>query len=177
MNITEHITALAEHIFDHDGFNATGMGRLIRESGLSSRTVYKHVASKNALMKQVLTNRQERFFSQTDFSSIDALFDSLSEWSRAEGARGCLFFRVQAETGGHIPEISEAVSQYHQRLHKSMLALVTREAGKSDRLLVNQLLVLFEGATITVTYRGRDAIVAAKASAKQLIAARRETGE
>lgn len=169
MNTDAQLLATAERLFDRDGFNATGMGRLVRESHLSSRTVYKHVGSKNALMARVLAGRQRRFFERTDFVSTEALFTSLKGWLAEEGARGCLFLRVQAETGGDIPEIAAQVAAYHGQLRENIAGLVTREAGIVDDELTDQLLALFEGATTAATYRGAAVIDAAAVCARQLI--------
>lgn len=172
MDIDEQLLSTAERLFDREGFNATGMGRLVRETGLSSRTVYKHVGGKNALMAKVLAARQRRFFAHVDTDSVDALFNSLKRWIEAEGARGCLFFRLRAETGGGTPEIESAVVAYHTQLKSRLSDLVRRETGAADGELSDQMLVLFEGATTAATYRGAGVIDAACACARQLIAMR-----
>lgn len=172
MDIDARLLATAERLFDCDGFNATGMGRLVRETNLSSRTVYKHVASKNVLMARVLASRQRRFFERIDFASTDALFASLKDWFAQEGTRGCLFFRAQAETGGGVPEIAAAVSAYHRQLHANIAGLVALETGGADDELTDQLLALFEGATTTATYRGLAVVDAACVCAQRLIVER-----
>lgn len=172
MDIDAQLLATAERLFDRDGFNATGMGRLVRETHLSSRTVYKHVASKNVLVARVLAERRRRFFECTDFASTQALFTSLKTWFAKEGTRGCLFFRVQAETGGDIEEIRAAVAVYHRQLRESIAALVMCEVGVADDQLTDQLLALFEGATTAATYRGDAVIDAASVCAQQLISER-----
>ena len=172
MDIDAQLLATAERLFDRDGFNATGMGQLIRETRLSSRTVYKHVASKNTLMARVLAERRRRFFERTDFTNTEALFASLKDWFAIEDARGCLFFRVQAETGGDIAEIAAAVAAYHRQLHDNIAGLVAREVGIADDELTDQILALFEGATTAATYRGDGVIDAASVCARQLILGR-----
>lgn len=174
MDIDARLLAAAERLFDRDGFNATGMGRLIEETGLSSRTVYKHATSKSALMAMVLSERQRRFFEHADFCSTEALFASLTAWVEQEGARGCLFFRTYAETGGTTPEIERRVADYHARLHTAIADLVTLETGVADEELTDQILALFEGATTAATYRGAAVIEAAGVCARQLIAARKQ---
>lgn len=172
MDIDTRLLSTAERLFDRDGFNATGMGRVIRETGLSSRTVYKHAPSKNALLAMVLAERRRRFFEGMDFTGTDALFASLRQWVTHEGARGCLFFRAHTETGGSTPEIETAVDAYHAQLKAHIAALIRHEIGTTDDTLTDQLLVLFEGATTTATYRGIAAIDAASACAQQLLAGR-----
>ena len=169
MEIDSRITTAAEHLFDQAGFNATGMSRLIRATGLSSRTVYKHVAGKNALVGRVLAQRHRRFFDQMSFENIDSVFDALTAWSHAEGSRGCLFFRLQAETGGQIPDIETAVSAYHETLRGYLAELVKRHLGHADEALTDQILALFEGATVAATYRGLDVIEAARGAAHTLL--------
>ena len=147
------------------------MGRLVRATGLSSRTVYKHATGKNALMAKVLAERQRRFFAQLEAENTRTLFASLKRWTEREGARGCLFFRVHAETGGRTPEIEAAVGAYHAQLHALMADLVARETGVADEVLADQLLALFEGATTAATYRGGAVIDAASACAERLVVA------
>lgn len=176
MDIGTQLLTTAERLFDQNGFNATGMGRLVRETQLSSRTVYKHIGSKNTLVARVLAERQRRFFAHTDFSSAQALFDSLKRWhASSDGARGCLFFRLQAETGGHVGEIEAAVAAYHQRLHTQIAELVAGELGVRDEALADQILALFEGATTAATYRGEAVVDAAGACAQQLLSQRAST--
>ena len=172
MDIDQQLLAAAERLFDRNGFNATGMGKLVREARLSSRTVYKHAGNKNALMARVLAERHRRFFEHTDFSTTTALFDSLAEWFAAEGIRGCLFFRAEAETGGDIPEIAAEVAAYHRELTERIADLVVRETGQADAQLADQILALFEGATTAATYRGAAVIDAARSCACQLVNAR-----
>lgn len=162
----------AEQVFDRHGFAATGMARLIGEAGLSSRTVYKHAGSKTALMAAVLRQRHQRFFAAVAGRSVDDLFASMETWVREEGARGCLFFRAQAETGRALPEIEAVVADYHAQLVALIDERVAAELGRPDTELAEQVLVLFEGATTAASYRGAGAITAARAGAGQLIAAR-----
>ncbi|NNC23867.1 TetR/AcrR family transcriptional regulator [Salinisphaera sp. USBA-960] len=170
MDIDAQLLATAERLFDRDGFNATGMGRVIQETGLSSRTVYKHATSKSALMAMVLSERQRRFFEHLDARSTDALFASLTIWVEQEGARGCLFFRAHAETGGNTPVIERAVTAYHSYLHARIAELVALETGATHDDLTDQMLALFEGATTAATYRGIAVIEAARIRAQNFIA-------
>ena len=169
MDIRTRLISTAEQLFDRYGFTATGMDRLTQAAGISSRTLYKHVGSKNALMARVLAKRRKRFFEHTDFTTTTALFASLQRWADAEGVRGCLFFRVQAETGGSIPEIAAQVAAYQAQLRTRIADLVASEAGVVDEQLTDQILALFEGATTAATYRGTAVIEAAHACALELV--------
>ncbi len=170
MNIKSQIVASAEGIFDNYGFAATGVDRLTAAAQVSSRTFYKHVGSKTALVAAVLEERSARFFDHCDVETVDALFLALADWTRAVGARGCLFLRAERETGGELPEVCEAVAAYRQRLRVLINRLVEDDVGRTGcEELTEQILVLFEGATSAASYRGAGAIQAARSAATTLV--------
>lgn len=165
----ERIISSTEPVFDEHGFAGTGVDRLAEAAGVSSRTLYKHLGSKNGLVAAVLDARRERFVRAFDVTTVDELFDSLAVWARSEGARGCLFLRALGEDGRAVPEVARAVSEYRELLHQVMSRIVEHETGGRDMLLAEQLLVLFEGATSAASYRGQRAIDAAHAAARRLV--------
>ena len=170
MDIKAQIVSSAESLFDRHGFTATGMDRLTEAAGVSSRTLYKHIGGRAALIAAVLEERERRFFSRLKVRSVDALFAALEEWTRSEGARGCLFLRAQGETGGDTPEVSGAVAAYRQKLRQLMMRVVANEIGRNGReALADHLLLLFEGATSVASYRGVEAIANARVAAAILV--------
>jgi len=173
MDIKAQVVSAAERLFDHNGFTATGMDRLVQEAGVSSRTLYKHVGGKTSLIAAVLAERNRRFLAGLDVSSLQTLFVSLEGWVRDEGARGCLFLRAQAETGGTAPDIEAAVGAYRDQLYALVAETVHHELGESNAALAEQVLVLVEGATAAAIYRGPAAVVAARAAAQTLVTAAR----
>lgn len=169
MDIKTQIITNAERVFDQHGFAGTGMDQLIQAAEVSSRTLYKHVGNKTALIVAVLNERSQRFFSQCRVTSVEGLFDALESWTLTEGARGCLFLRAYGETGGNVADIAQAVSLYRTQLRELIENIVTHQIGAADDDLVEQILVLFEGATSTSTYRGPSAISTARAIAAVLM--------
>ncbi|MAZ35443.1 MAG: TetR family transcriptional regulator [Thalassospira sp.] len=171
MDIKTNLIATAERLFDRNGFSATGMDRLTQEAGLSSRTLYKHVGSKTALMALVLGARERRFMERLNVQSVDEIFDVLAQWTRDEGGRGCLFLRSYGETGGDIPEIANVVLTHKDATRAKIAEIVQRDLGAGDHgELTEQILVLFEGAVAAAVYRGMDAISAARKAAAILVA-------
>lgn len=162
----------AEQLFDHHGFTATGMDRLTRDAGMSSRTLYKLAGSKAALIASVLTERDRRFLQRMDVDSLEGLFDALADWIRAEGARGCLFLRAHGETGGNQAAITAALWAHKQALFERIQAILAAEnGGCGDPVLAEQVMILHEGATAAAVYRGVDAVAAARAAAIALVRA------
>lgn len=170
MDMRSKLVAAAERLFDRHGFTATGMDRLTEATGASSRTVYKHVGSKTALMATVLTKRDRRFMRRLDVRSVDALFAALEDWVRVEGARGCLFLKTYGETGGDTPEIAQVVLTHKDAVRARIADIVALDIGGSgDPDLTEQIVILFEGATAAAVYRGAEAVAAARAAAGILV--------
>ncbi|WP_110670588.1 TetR/AcrR family transcriptional regulator [Salinicola halophilus] len=170
-DIRARLLDTAEALFDRHGFTATGMDRLTSAAGISSRTLYKHVGSKNALMGAVLQARDRRFRRRVDVASVDALFAALETWFSQEGARGCLFLRTWRETGGDVPEIAEAMSRHKGFMQEKIGELVAAEIGRRDDDLVDEILVLFEGMVHAYTYRGEAVAIAARRAVRTLVSA------
>jgi AcrR family transcriptional regulator len=169
MNPLDRLVSAAEKAFDKNGFGATGMDRLTELAGMSSRTLYKHAGSKAQLAAAVLNARSRRFMRQIDVRSVDSLFLALEEWIRVEGAGGCLFLRIRAETGGETPDINQAVLAHKVEFDRRVKEIVTTELGRNDPILAAQVLILFEGATHASIYKGREAVSVARMAAALLI--------
>lgn len=170
MNIKMQIIARAEQVFDRHGFTGSGMDRLTAAANVSSRTLYKHVGSKAALMGGALESRRRRTFDHLNSDSVQSLFDALESWTMQEGARGCLFLRALADTGGAVPEVTEAVAGYRRELTGCVARAVANDLGRPGQgELVDQVLVLFEGAVTAASYRGIEAVSAARRAAETLV--------
>ncbi len=173
MDIRTRLISTAEQLFDRHGFTATGMDRLTGGAGISSRTLYKHVGSKNGLIVAVLNERDRRFHRLVEKDSIDALFGALGAWMAQENARGCLFLRAWQETGGDVPEIAEAMARHKQRLRDRIDEIVVAEIGRRNDDLAETIQLLFEGATHMTAYRGVKTVDVARKAAQRLVDAAR----
>ncbi|MCP9223782.1 TetR/AcrR family transcriptional regulator [Erythrobacter sp. LQ02-29] len=167
------LIAAAERLFDTNGYTATGMDRLTQAAGMSSRTLYKHFGSKAAIMGLVLADRDRRFMESINLQSVDALFAAIEDWVRKEGARGCLFLRSLAETGGETSEIAAAVITHKAAFRKRISEIIAADLGHDDPVLAEQMLVLAEGAIHAAVYRGVAAVAAARSAAALLMDAAR----
>ena len=179
MDNRTHLIGVAERLFDRHGFTATGMDRLTKAAGMSSRTLYKLAGSKTALMAAVLSERDRRFMQSLDVNTVKAIFASLEDWVRDEGARGCLFLRTHGETGGDTAERAEIVTRHKAAMRAQIAKIVALDLGgavdaAAADTLTEQILVLVEGATATAVYRGPTAIAAAREAAGILLAAARQ---
>ncbi|MDB5998796.1 MAG: TetR family transcriptional regulator [Rhizobacter sp.] len=120
----ERILSTAHDLFYQEGIRATGIDRVIAESGVSKVTFYRYFPSKNELILAFLAHRHERWMAWfTDAlqrhgadrgKGIDALVPALAEWLAAPTFRGCAFINSVGELGGALPEVVE-IARNHKR--------------------------------------------------------------
>ncbi len=167
-------------VFYRDGFHATGMDKLVAETGISKTSMYKHFRTKEALILAALQIRSEKFCSwlsrrteelaETPRDRLLALFEALDELLQQKDFRSCVFIKAASEYpdfGHPIHDISAA----HKRLLLGYVRSLAEQAGapEPDRL-ARQLLMLTEGAIVTAHFQGPVGVAAdAGAAARCLI--------
>ncbi len=168
--------------FYRTGFQATGMDRLVVETGVSKTSMYKHFRTKEELILAALRLRDEQFrnfrarrlkaLADTPRGQLLALFDVLGEWFRQEGFRGCMFIKASAEyqEKGHP---IHALSAEHKRLVFVHVRNLAQAAGAPDPEALARALMLLEEGAIVTAHLGytTDPAGDAKAAARVLIAA------
>jgi len=168
-------------LFYRNGFHATGMDLVAKETGVSKTSIYKHFRTKEELILAVLRLRDENFrswlyrrmdeLSQTPKGQMLAMFDILKEWFEEDNFQGCMFIKASAE----FQEKDHAIN-VHAYAHKQMLvdhlANLAAQAGyPHPEDLARKLLILKEGA-IVIAAMSHDCASAreAKAVAEVLLA-------
>lgn len=150
----EQLLRTAEQLFYREGYHATGIDRILAESGVAKMTLYKHFRSKEELIAAVLEDRHrqlaalldERFASLPPDQAIRATFLGLQQWIEEPGYRGCLFSHAAAEY-----QDPEHPVHRQARAHKAYLlelfgAALARLGADEPQRLARQLLLLLEGA-------------------------------
>lgn len=168
----EQIITEALRLFYQNGFNATGVDRIITEAGVSKKTLYNHFRSKDELVLATLRKRDELFrnnlmreterLASTPREQLLAVFDVVAEWFQEKGFSGCMFINAAAE----FPDVQDPcriVSAEHKRLVCEYIRGLAEQAGAKDPDgLSKQLNLLIEGA-IVCTYVGADYEAAGRA--------------
>lgn len=176
----DELVRKALDVFYENGFHATGMDRLVTETGISKTSMYKHFRAKEDLILAVLRLRDEEFrnwlarrmeaLAANPRGRLLAMFDALDEWFGQKGFRCCMFVKASSEYQDPAHPIHAQSAQ-----HKKLLLMSVEElAGKLDisdpALLARQLLLLADGAIVTAHLLGREDVAAdAKAAARTLI--------
>jgi len=183
----DHLVETASHLFYRNGFHATGIDRILAESGVAKMTLYKHFASKEALIEAVLRRRDAEFRAQLEESvarrsrnprtRLLAVFDALDDWIRSGDFGGCMFVHAAAEYG-RPDSPAHAAAAEHKRLILAWLSGLAAKAGARDPdRLAFSLMLLLEGAIVTAHVVGRrDAAGEARRAAEDLVRSALETG-
>ncbi len=158
-NKRDELVRKALEVFYRDGFHATGMDKLVVETGVSKTSMYKHFRTKEELILAALRLRDENFrnwfvrriedLSETPAGQLIASFDVLKEWFEEDKYRGCMFIKAGAEYQEKDHPIHVQAAE-HKRLLLDYMTELCRKAGVRDpESLGCQLLLLQEGAIVT----------------------------
>jgi AcrR family transcriptional regulator len=130
----ERILLTAHDLFYREGIRATGIDRVIAESGVTKVTFYRHFPSKNDLILAFLEYRHERWMAWfTDAlerhgasrgKGIDALVPALREWFGDAGYRGCAFINSVGELGGALPGVVEIARRHKSEMTAAIASLL-----------------------------------------------------
>ncbi|MFT6286846.1 MAG: AcrR family transcriptional regulator [Halieaceae bacterium] len=174
------IVASALKLFYQHGFNATGIERIIKEAGVSKKTLYNHFKSKDELILAALRQRDELFrnnlmreterLGNTPRERLLSIFDVHHRWFQQNDFSGCMFINAAAEFSSH-QDPNHIVSAEHKRLVRDYIRGLAEQAGASDaEALSKQLNLLLEGAIVDAHVSGNiEAATIAKAMASVFI--------
>lgn len=160
LSARDRILGTAHDLFYRDGIRATGIDRLIAESGVTKVTFYRHFPSKNALVRAFLDLRHARWMAwfvdalgrrgadtpAADGSGLLLLADVLQEWTEMPVFRGCAFINTVVEIADTLPEAVEA-----SRAHKQEMAEVIAQLlppGPTQGLRARAAAMAFDGAIV-----------------------------
>lgn len=163
-NKRDQIVDTALELFYKNGFNATGIEKVLSDADVARMTLYNHFSSKEELIVAVLRRRDEdfrdwlvRFVEKSTDSPRDrllALFDAHGEWFAEESFRGCLFINAAAEFSGSSESI-QAVAAEHKRLVTSFIrGLAVAVGAKNPDVLADQISLLLEGSIVCAQVLG-----------------------
>jgi AcrR family transcriptional regulator len=171
----------AEELFYAEGIRATGIERILQESGVGRASFYRHFQSKDDLVLEVLRERDTRWRAWLEKSVTTrrlppeqrplAVFDALTERFARDDFRGCAFINTMIETADPESPAFQAAAEHKTHVIAYLDNLLT-EAGRPDhRTLARQFALLVDGAIVTaVRERTTDAATMAKATARTLLA-------
>lgn len=134
----QRILLTAHDLFYRDGIRATGVDRVIAESGVTKVTFYRHFPSKNDLILAFLAHRHTRWMAWFDEAltrhgnTAAALVPTLGEWASDPGYRGCAFINSVGEMAQALPEVVAVSRRHKQEVVTRIAALLPPGPTRTD---------------------------------------------
>lgn len=170
----DHLVQTALALFSRNGYHATGIDRILAESGVAKMTLYKHFRSKDDLILAVLRHRDEQFcrWFQTEIEAraahprerLLAAFDVLETWFREPDFNGCCFTNAAAEYGRQDDPVHVAAAEHKARVTEYLRSLAQAASAAAPDEIAYQLMLLVNGAVVSAQVSG-DAAAARTARA------------
>lgn len=158
----ERILRTAHDLFYREGVRATGIDRIIAESGVSKVTFYRYFPSKNELIKAYLEFRHKLwmdwFIAALQLhlprhpQPLLALLPVLQEWFRHPDYRGCAFINVVVEFDGALPEAMEISRRHKQDMAQAIANILP--AARQGKAVEQAAAMAVDGAIIRAQMDG-----------------------
>jgi AcrR family transcriptional regulator len=152
----ERILRTAHDLFYRDGIRATGVDRVIAESGVAKVTFYRQFASKDDLILAFLDFRHERWMAWFDDAlvrhggTVAAIAPALAEWFRGADYRGCAFLNSVGELAAALPSVLDATRGHKQDMTAAVARLMKPSRGRARR--ARALALAIDGAIVQAQY-------------------------
>jgi len=160
----DHLLATAEDLFRQNGYRATGIDRILADSGVAKMTLYKHFPSKDDLVLAVLRGRARRWRADMESAvsrrataprdKLLAVFDVFEEWFATPDFAGCMFLRASAEYKSLDDPVHRAATEYHRDMLAFLRRLADEAGARRPAQLARQLMLLLIGATAVTQVNG-----------------------
>ena len=152
----DRILRTAHDLFYRDGVRATGIDRVIAESGVAKLTFYRHFPSKNDLIRAYLDYRHQRWmrwFAEAlarHGGGPDAIVPAVGEWLRDPSYRGCAFINSVGELAGSLPEVVNIARAHKADVTTAIAAVLP--ASRQRAKLAQAIALAIDGAIVRVQF-------------------------
>jgi AcrR family transcriptional regulator len=164
----ERILETALRLFYAEGVRATGIDRIIAESGVAKMSFYRHFPAKSDLVCAFLEERHRRWMAWFSASvaahagrrgsAFLAVADALGEWFASPEFRGCAFINTAAEFTRQESR-ERAIAASHKRDLEKLLEDYAAAGGLSPAAAGGRLaLLIVDGAIVRAQMCGADGV-------------------
>jgi AcrR family transcriptional regulator len=155
----ERILDAAYELFSRHGIRAVGIDAIVEQSGVARMTLYRHFASKEALVLAFLERREQRWTRdwlqrEVERRATDpaerllAIFDVFDDWFQHTDFEGCSFINVLLEIADPADALHHASREYLARI-RGFVERLASEAGLADpQGFARQWHILMKGSIV-----------------------------
>lgn len=148
----------AARLFANEGYHAVGVDRIAEQSGVAKMTMYKHFASKEQLVFEVLNQSMEEAHQSLEewvmkksgaMQRLQAVFAWQARVVKSQGSRSTLFIGAISEYHAGQNQIMDVAIAQKERLRTFIANLMHElfDVETSGRL-ARQIVMLLDGAII-----------------------------
>lgn len=178
----EHLIDTAIELFAEHGYHATGIDRILAESGVSKKTLYRHFRSKDELILAALKKydglfrngfmRQVEARAEDPYSRLLAVYDVAADWFEQNNFYGCMYINAVGEFSEADTPIRQVCREFKSLMRRYIEDLCRAAGAEDPPELAEELALLLEGAIVTaqVSEQRTRAARVAKTAATALIA-------
>ena len=158
VNKRNDIIKAAYEIFYKDGFHNSGVDKILADTGISKRTLYKYFRSKEELIIAVVEYYQQILFekipqilsqkSKDPKKQILALFDIKKEEFKNGDFSGCFAINAKLEFESKNSLIENSCQSFYLMLEEYVKDLCKKAKLKNPRRLARKIMILFDGAMV-----------------------------
>jgi len=148
-------------LFYREGYHATGIDRILAESGVAKMTLYKHFKSKDELIMAALEERHARMRERVregmpaePRAAILAMFDGLHAFLQQQDFCGCAFIHAAAEFHDRSHPIHRLAAEHKQFIGTFFRTQLERLGAEQPAKLARQLQYLAEGVLVMAHMQG-----------------------
>jgi len=163
----ERIVDAGAMLFYSQGIRAISADKIIANVGITKVTFYRHFHSKDELVVAYLERRaaweRDRILGEAEAANgdVDETIRLIAEGIGAEacspGFRGCPFINAAAEYADASHPVRQAVAT-HRAWLTEMLKKLLASIGVDDTAVVNELMMLRDGAMVSGYLNNADAV-------------------
>ncbi|BBP98303.1 TetR family transcriptional regulator [Burkholderia sp. SFA1] len=150
------ILLTAHDLFYRDGIRATGVDRVIAESGVAKKTFYRYFPSKDDLIVAFLDFRHDNWMTwfraalKRHGGTLNALVPALAEWFGDENYRGCAFINSVVEVGATLPQAVDISRRHKRDMTAAIRALMP--ASRTAKPDAQALALAVDGAIVAAQF-------------------------
>ncbi|MGE7137662.1 TetR/AcrR family transcriptional regulator [Luteibacter sp. NPDC031894] len=160
----QRILETANRLFYREGLRATGIDRIIAESGVAKMSFYRHFPAKRDLIVAFLETRHKEWMAwfRTDVESrltkrgagLEVIADVLETWFAQPDFRGCTFMNSVAEAASEEPAIAGVVTEHETELGDYIQELAQRLGLSNPKRVREAVMVVIQGSVVRALMTG-----------------------
>lgn len=158
------ILQTAAKLFFREGFRAVGIDTIIKQADIAKMTLYRYFPSKDDLIVAYLQDTNDKFWVWFDESTrrsegeprsqLIAFFAALEKLVTSPQCYGCPFLNAIVDFPENSHPGHQVALQHKQGVRSRFRELAHQAGAQAPELLADQLLVLMDGAFMSVRMFG-----------------------